>query len=181
MCDEELVKLAKRGDKLAEEELIKKYTPLTRKICNGFFISGGESEDLVQEGLFGLYSAIYGFEEGHANFFTYAYACIRNAAADAVKKSLTAKNRALNNFVPILEIGEELSPASPEDELIKRENRKEFLQKISGELSSLEFKVTVMHLDGLRVQEISASLGKSQKSVSNAFSRAKLKLAKLYE
>lgn len=181
MCDEESVKLAQSGDKRAEEELIKKYTPLTRKICNGFFVCGGESEDLVQEGLFGLYSAISGYEFGYANFSTYAYACIRNAAADAVKKSLTAKNSALNNFVPIVEIGEELSPASPEDELIKRENRKEFLQKISKELSSLEFKVTVMHLDGLRIQEISEALEKSQKSISNAFSRAKLKLAKLYK
>lgn len=128
----------------------------------------------------GLYSAVNGFEEGGANFSSYAYACIRNAVLSAIKKSLGAKNAALNDFVPIVEIGEEISSVSPEDEIIRRENRREFLQKISKSLSSTEFKAIVMQLDGMSVAEISSAVGKPQKSVSNALARAKAKLVKLY-
>lgn len=180
MTDEEYVFLARGGDKAAEERLLNKYTSLVKAIAARFFLSGGESEDLEQEGMVGLYFALGSFEKGGANFSTYAYACIRNAVVDAVKKSNGAKNAALNNFVPIVEIGGEISPASPEDELIRRENRREFLQKISKELSSLEFKATVMRLDGMGVAEIALSLEKPQKSVSNALSRAKRKLMSQY-
>lgn len=181
MTDEENVFLARGGDKAAEELLLNKYTSLVKAIAARFFLSGGETEDLEQEGMVGLYFALHSFERGGANFSTYAYACIRNAVVDAVKKSNGAKNAALNNFIPIVEIGGETSPASPEDELIRRENRREFLQKISKELSSLEFKAIVMHLDGMGVAEISAALEKPQKSVSNALSRAKRKLILQYK
>ena len=180
MTDEESVISARGGDKSAEEQLLNKYSPLAKAIAARFFLSGGETEDLVQEGMVGLYSAIYSFDKGSASFSTYAYACVRNAVLDAVKKSRGAKHSALNNFVPIVEIGGEASPVSPEDELIKRENRREFLQKISKSLSSLEFKVIVMHLDGMGVAEISEALEKPQKSVSNALARSKTKLLKLY-
>lgn len=180
MTDEQLVIAARGGDKGAEEELIKKYAPLTKKICARFFISGCDGDDLVQEGLFGLHNAVNTYEKSGANFSTYAYVCIRNAVCDAVKKSLGAKNSALNNYVPIVEVGDEISPAGPEDELILRENRTEFFSKISRVLSSLEFKTTVMYLDGMNVSEIAKALEKEQKSVSNALSRAKIKLSKLY-
>ena len=181
MTDEELIILSRRGDKAAQEELLKKYSDMVQAVAARFFLHGGENEDLVQEGMVGLYSAINSYVAGGANFSSYAYVCIRNAVLDAIKKSLGAKNAALNDFVPIVEIGGEISPASPEDELIRRENRREFLQKISKILSSTEFKVTVMRLDGMPVAEISSALGKPQKSVSNALSRAKAKLGKLYE
>ena len=180
MTDEELILKSSRGDKHAQEEILNKYSNLVHAIAARFFLHGGENEDLVQEGMVGLYSAINGFEEGSANFSSYAYACIRNAVLDAIKKSIGAKNAALNDFVPIVEIGEEISPISPEDEVIRRENRREFLQKISKTLSSTEFKAIVMHLDGMSVAEISAALSKPQKSVSNALARAKTKLEKLY-
>lgn len=180
MTDEQLVFAAQSGDKSAEEELIKRYTPLTKKICARFFLNGGDRGDLVQEGLFALANAVNTFGSGSANFSTYAYACIRNAVCDAVKSSLAAKHLPLHNYVSIVEIGDEISPACPEDELILRENRTEFFLKISKALSSLEFKATVMYLDGMSVSEISAATGKEQKAISNALSRAKSKLGKLY-
>lgn len=164
------------------EEILNKYSDMVRSVAARFFLHGGEQDDLVQEGMVGLYSAVNGFDNGGgATFSSYAYACVRNAVVDAIKKSLGAKNAALNDFVPIVEIGGEISPDSPEDEIIRRENRREFVQKISGILSSTEFKVIIMQLDGLSVTEISAALGKPPKSVSNALSRAKAKLEKIYK
>lgn len=180
MTDEQLILCVRRGDKAALDEILNKYTAMARSVAAGFFLRGGENEDLVQEGMVGLYSAVYGYEKGGATFSSYAYACIRNAVLDAIKKSLGAKNAALNDFVPIVEISAEISPESPEDELIRRENRLEFLRKISKNLSSAEFKVIVMYIDGASVTEIAAALDKTSKSVSNALARAKAKLEKLY-
>jgi len=179
MTEEEYVISARGGDKSSEEALLNKYTPLVKAIAARFFLCGGDKEDLIQEGMVGLCSAINAYSGGNANFSTYAYACIRNAIVDAVKKNNGAKRSALNNFVP-LEIVGMASPDSPDDDILRRESRFEFFQKISGELSSLEFKVTVMYLDGMVVTEIALALGKPQKTVSNALSRSKTKLIKLY-
>lgn len=181
MTDEQLVRAALAGDKTAENSLLNKYSPLCEVVSSRFFLYGGEAEDLAQEGRMGLYSAIRTYEERRgASFFTYAYNCIRNGVIDAVKRSAGAKRSALNNFVPILEIYAEPSADDPEDEVIRRENRREFNQKISRRLSSFEFKITVMRLDGMSVSEIATVLSKSPKSVSNALGRAKAKLYELY-
>lgn len=181
MTDEQLITSARSGDKNAVSELLNKYSTLTKAVSAGFFMSGATDEDLYQEGMVGLYSAIVSYDlSSSTNFSTYAYKCIRNAVLDAVKKSLGSKHAALNNFVPIVEIADVRAFCDPEDELIRREQRMEFLQKISRLLSSFEFKVTVMYLDGLSASQIASSLDKSAKSVSNALSRAKIKLQKLY-
>ncbi len=181
MTDEQLIISARAGDKNAQSEILKKYSPLAKSVAAGFFISGGTDEDLFQEGMVGLYSAIGGYDtKSGITFSTYAYKCVRNAVIDAVKKSLGAKYSALNNFVPIVEIDSMRDFSDPEDELIRREQRGEFLQRISALLSAFEFKVTVMYLDGLTNSEIASSMGKSAKSVGNALARAKNKLQKSY-
>ncbi len=181
MKDEELILSARGGNKAAQSEILNKYSPLAKAISAGFFISGGTDEDLFQEGMVGLYSAIGGYDpSGGVSFSTYAYRCIRNAVIDAVKKSCGAKYSALNNFVPIVEISDIRSLSDPEDELIRREQRGEFLRKISGILSAFEFKVTVMYLDGLTCAEIARALQKTPKSVDNALTRSKNKLQKSY-
>lgn len=177
MNDEQLTALAQSGDKAAENLILEKYSPLAKSVSAGFFLIGGTDEDLFQEAMVGLYSAINTYSAGNgANFKTYAYRCMRNAVIDAVKKNTAAKNKALNCSVPMVEISGEFSPSDPEDELIRREQRREFLQKISKLLSSFEFKATVMYLDGLSSAEIALSMGKSPKSVDNALTRAKRKL-----
>lgn len=181
MRDEELTALAQNGDKSAEIIILKKYSPLAKSVSAGFFLIGGTGEDLFQEAMVGLYSAISGYSaQNGANFKTYAYRCMRNAVIDAVKKSTAAKNKALNDSVPIVEISGELSPSGPEDELIRHEERREFLQKISKLLSSFEFKAIVMYLDGLSSAEIASAMNKSPKSVDNALTRAKNKIHKSY-
>ena len=123
MTDEKLAALAQKGDKAATEALLKRYKNAVLSIARRFFLSGGENEDLVQEGMCGLYSVIGGYEEGRSPFSVYASRCIRNRIIDAVKATSGAKHSALNNFLPIAEVGEELYPAAenPEDELIETE------------------------------------------------------------
>ena len=181
MTDEQLVAAFGQGDKNAWEEIYKRYKPCVLKTARRFFLSGGETEDLVQEGMCGLYSAVNGFKENEGSFSSYAASCIRNRIVDAVKKNSGAKYAALNNFLPIVEVSDNayLSAESPEDEIIKREDKREFLIKISKILSSFEFKALVMYTEGMSMNEISLSLGKNAKSIDNALTRAKQKLQKL--
>lgn len=176
MTDEELVTLCQSGDKSAWEQLYSRYKPRVRAIAHRFFLSGSEAEDLVQEGMFGLISAVNGYKKSGTGFSGYAYYCIYHKIVDAVKKSFGAKHSALNNFLPIVEMSEEHYSPNPEDEIIRREDKRELLRKMSRILSSLEFKAMVLYTDGLTIAEIAAELGKDYKSIDNAINRAKRKL-----
>ena len=183
ICDEKLIKNYRQGDKSALDELLLRYKSKVLAIARRFFLSHTETEDLVQEGMCGLYSAIntYNHTNG-AVFSTYAHTCIRNRIVDVVKREQGNKNFALNNSLPIVEVGEEICSLdeSPEEELIKKENSREFLHKISKHLSSFEFKVIVMYMGGSTMAEIALSLEKTVKSVDNALTRSKNKLQKLF-
>ena len=179
--DEELVALAQNGDKQATEELLTRHAGLVRGCARGFFLIGGETEDLIQEGMIGLYSAIGDYREGETacSFKNFAYLCISRRIIDAVKSSARKKNAPLNDAtsIGILEEWNGLSVNSnPEDLLILRDDRREFRQKISGVLSDFEFKVTTMYMDGMTCAEICEATGKSAKSVDNALQRSKKKL-----
>ena len=176
MSDEQLALACQGGDKAAWEKLYTKYKPIVLSIARRFFLSGGETEDLVQEGMCGLYSATLGFNPENGGFSAYANKCIRNRIVDAVKLSNGAKHSALNNFLPIMEVGAERMSLNPEDEVIGREGKREILQKMSTALSSLEFKAIIMYTDGMSMAEISSALGKNIKSIDNAINRAKNKL-----
>ncbi len=180
MSDEQLCLLAQRGDRNAQEELLRRYKNRVLAIARRFFLSGSETEDLVQEGMCGLYSAINTYAEGKGGFSPYANTCVRNRIADVVRSGNNLKNSALNNFVSINNgEGEIPSPVNPEDELIMQENRSEFYAKIAKCLSSMEFKVIVMYTDGMTMSEICSALDLSYKSVDNAVTRARRKLQKL--
>ncbi len=180
MSDEQLVLACQCGDKTAWEELYTKYKPAVLSVARRFFLSGGETEDLVQEGMFGLYSAVTGFNSDNGSFHAFAGKCIRNRILDAVKKNNGAKHSALNNFLPITEVGADwISRNNPEEEIIGREEKHEILQTMSKVLSSLEFKAIIMYTDGMTMTEISSALGKNPKSIDNAINRAKNKLQKL--
>ena len=179
MSDDELALACQGGDKSAWEKLYTKYKPIVLSIARRFFLSGGETEDLVQEGMCGLYSAALGFKPENGAFSTYANRCIRNRIVDAVKMSNGAKHSALNNFLPIMEVSGNFSGVNPEDEVIGREGKHEILQKMSKALSSLEFKAIIMYIDGMPIAEISTALGKNSKSIDNAINRAKNKLQRV--
>ena len=177
--DEVLVARAQNGDKQAMEELLLRYAGLVRGRARGFFLAGGETEDLIQEGMIGLYRAVSDYKSENSSFKTFAYLCITRRILDAVKWSARKKNVPLNGYVSLFDADEAFAPEDPETELIRGEDKREFLQKMSRELSDFEFRVTVMYMDGMSCSEICEATGKDTKSVDNAIQRSKKKLQKL--
>ena len=180
--DEELILLSHGGDKRAMEELMLRHAGLVRQCVRGFFLVGGETEDLLQEGMIGLYNAVVDYKpdmENSCSFKNFAYKCVSRRIIDAVKTSSRKKNLALNLSVPVEEEEWTGSTLSPEDMLILSDERREFKQKMSRILSDFEFKVTVMYMDGLTCNEICDACGKPFKSVDNAIQRSKRKLQEI--
>lgn len=180
--DETLCALAKAGDEQATEELMLRYASVVRRLARRFFLVGGETEDLIQEGMMGVYRAIGSFQANGAEKWTFkgfATMCVHRRIIDAVKRSSSRKNVPLNHYVSIFDGDWVLPDVSPEEWVIQMEDRTEFLQKMSRTLSDFEFRVMVMYMDGLSMAEICASTGKNEKSVDNAIQRGKRKLQKL--
>ena len=172
--DEELVLLSRGGNEQATEELLRRYSGLVRSCARRYFLIGGETEDLIQEGMIGLCRAIRNYDgerEGCSSFKNFAYLCISRQILDAVKKASKANAEALP-----LNGGMAESGMSPEDILILSDEQKEFRQKMSKVLSDFEFKVMTMYMDGMTCAEICEATGKSAKSVDNALQRSKRKL-----
>lgn len=188
--DETLCSLAASGDRIAEECLAVRYGRLVRVCARPYFLAGGDSEDLIQEGMIGLLSAIRGFSpEKEANFRTYAQVCIQNRLRSAVKAAARGKHQVLNQSVPLEEQpfdeGAESYPygvktlhiSDPEDELISREDREDRMKLLQSKLSGFEQTVLELYLGGLSYGEIAQRLRKPLKSVDNAVQRIRRKVS----
>ncbi len=175
--DEQLIALFKDGDQKIVEVLFARYGNLVRSLSRRFFLVGGDTDDLAQEGMMGLYQAILEFDESKkCSFKTFAYLCIHRRILDAVKSASAKKNEPLLSVVSTLSPDLQAVAPSPEDWMILNDEKREFNQKISKILSDFEFKIIVMYTDGLTTFEISEMLGKSTKSIDNAIQRSKKKL-----
>ncbi len=175
--DEELVELSRKGDKQATDELMLRYFGAVRGRARGFFLVGGETEDLIQEGMMGLYRAIGDYQQGGgASFKSFAYLCINRRIIDAVKTYERKKNDPLKNYISLFSGEWEDPTLSPEEEVVSRETRREFMREMSGVLSDFEFRVMVMYMNGMSCAEICESTKKDMKSVDNAIQRGKKKL-----
>ena len=175
--DEVLCKLVADGHRDAEEELVKRYFRQVRVCARPYFLAGGDSEDLIQEAMFGLLKAIREFDPGHdARFKTFAEVCIRNRIRSAVTSAARSKHAPLNDSVPFESpmLG---SGASPEELYISREEEAERFSRLDQQLSSLERNVLTLFLLGLSYQEISEQVGRPIKSVDNAVQRIRRKVA----
>lgn len=175
--DEKLCALAATGCRDAEEELVKRYLRPVRVCARPYFLAGGDSEDLIQEAMFGLLKAIREFDPGRdARFKTFAEVCIRNRIRSAITNATRSKYAPLNDSVPfeppMLGVG-----LSLEEQYISREEDAELLANLEQRLSQLERKVLVFFLLGLSYQEISEQVGRSIKSVDNAVQRIRRKIA----
>ena len=184
--DEELCLRAAQGDSEAETELVCRYGQLVRACARPLFMAGGDSEDLIQEGMVGLLTAIRGFDPGRdAAFRTYAEICVRSRLYTAVRAAQGGKHAPLNqsvSFEPPLFDGTNAhlfsSVESPEDVIIGREELKERLRALKGQLSELEAQILPLYLKGLSCGEIARQVSRSKKSVDNAIQRIRRKMAR---
>lgn len=188
--DNELVMLAKQGNKKATSILINKYKNFVRARSKFYFIIGADKEDIIQEGLIGLYKAIRDYNpDKKTSFRAFAELCIMRQIITAIKTATRQKHTPLNSYIslnkPIFEENSErvLSDVivstrtiNPEEIYITLELTKDIKEKMKKYLSSLEAKVLSEYLRGLSYQEVAKSIGKHIKSVDNALQRIKRKI-----
>ena len=186
LSDEDLCARAAQGDPWAETELVQRYGRLVRACARPLFLAGGDSEDLIQEGMLGLLTAIRGFDPGRDTAFrTYAEICIRSRLLSAVRAAQGGKHAPLNqsiSYEPPLFDGTgahpDLSAESPEDVVIGREELRERLAALRSQLSELEGQILTLYLSGLSCAEIAKRADRSKKSVDNAIQRIRRKMAR---
>lgn len=191
----EELELIKKGDSAAMERLLTYCKPLVNSIARKYFLVGAGSDDIVQEGMIGLYKAISTFDPNEtASFKTYATVCIKRQIVSAIRSANNNKNLPLNTYFSINNQGmivvssskdeseEEKGiyisarSLSPEDSLIGEEAMTEVYNKINSLLSDFEKKVIELYIDGLNYVEIAKRLDKDPKSIDNALGRIKNKL-----
>ena len=190
--DEELALLAQQGDDAALEYLLNKYKNFVRSKARSYFLIGADHEDIVQEGMIGLYKAILDFKpEKLSSFRAFAELCITRQIITAIKTATRQKHIPLNSYVSLnkpiyddesdrtlLDVITEGRVANPEDMLISQEDVGLIEDKIGQMLSSLEREVLSAYLDGKSYQEIAQELDRHVKSIDNALQRVKRKLEK---
>ncbi|MDE6933432.1 MAG: sigma-70 family RNA polymerase sigma factor [Oscillospiraceae bacterium] len=185
--DESLSDLARRGDRDAEEILVKRYNRLVRQLARPFYLAGGDSDDLIQEGMIGLICAVREYDgQRAASFRTFAEICIRNRLYSAVRAAARDKHTPLNQSVP-LEMpffdGQSscfgaMAGENPEDLIIGRERVQDALSDVRKQLSDFEAKILGYYLDGLTIREMAKAVLRSPKSVDNAVQRIRRKAAR---
>ena len=185
--DEELSALAKQGDRDAEETLVKRYTRLVRQLARPFYLAGGDSDDLIQEGMIGLMCGVREYDADRpAGFRTFAEICIRNRLYSAVRAAARDKHTPLNQSVPLEipffdgqgSIYGGMAGEDPQDLLIGREGVQDTLSHVRKQLSEFEAKILGYYLDGMTIREMAKAVSRSPKSVDNAVQRIRRKAAR---
>ena len=186
--DEALCALAAAGIRQAEEVLVTRYNRLVRTCARPFFLAGGDSEDLIQEGMVGLIHAVREYDSSkEASFRTFAEICIRNRLYSVLRAAARDKHAALNQSVPLdtpffdsnsyTSGTNNLAQRNPEEFMIDREHTAALLSGVRKQLSEFEAKILGYYLDGLSCREIAETVGKPPKSVDNAVQRIRRKVA----
>ena len=181
--DEELLEMLRGGDNSVTEYLMEKYKPLVRRRARALYLAGGDQEDLLQEGMLGLYKAVREYQpDKEASFQTFAGLCISRQMYSAVMSAQRKKHHPLNTSISLneLEMNQEEynlgTVESPEAILLDQEAAENLKQRIAESLSPFEGKVLDFYLSGLDYLEIAAKLGKPAKSVDNALQRIRTKV-----
>ena len=193
MSENDIINLAQKRENAAMEYLLEKYKPLVRQKTRKLFLIDGDKDDLIQEGMIGLFKAVRDYQVGKdAAFRTFADLCISRQLYSAIKKSNRLKNQPLNSYVSIysdeFSDADELAGdrtvissgsdniANPEAIMIDRENAIGMQNKMFDKLSKMEREVLKRYLEGMTYQEIAADMEKSPKSIDNALQRIKGKI-----
>lgn len=190
LSDEDLLERSRAGDDQAEDQLAVRYSKLVRVCARPYFLAGGDSEDLIQEGMLGLLSAIRKFDpDTGVSFKTYAEQCIRNRLLTAIESASRLKHTPLNDGISFeyllseepgkLHAAQEDSfSRRTEDQVLAREQREEILAGNAAALSGFEREVLEMYLQGMSYKEIADRVNRPEKSIDNAVQRIRRKLAK---
>ena len=195
MTDEQLIELLREGKTEITDYLMEKYKDMVRKQARAMYLWGGENDDLIQEGMIGLFKAVQDYDpkEG-ASFSSFAGLCVSRQMYTAIKASQRKKHLPLNSYVSLnkpiyeeesdrtlLDVCAEGHSSNPEELIISQEDLRGIHQRIDEVLSDLEQEVLAAYLDGKSYQEIADNLGRHVKSIDNALQRVKHKLEKLME
>lgn len=195
MLDEAIVDAARDGDDSAQEYLINKYKNFVRAKARSYFLIGADREDIIQEGMIGLYKAIRDFRNDKlASFRAFAELCITRQIITAIKTATRQKHIPLNSYVSLnkpiydeesdrtlLDVLSGTKVTDPEELVISREEFVDIEHKMGEFLSDLEWKVLMSYLDGRSYQEIAKDLRRHVKSIDNALQRVKRKLERYLE
>ena len=186
MSDEELILGAQAGDETALETILVRYKPLVYKKSQPYYLAGGDDDDVIQEGLIGLYKAVMSFDKNKFPLFNvFAGVCIERRIISAVKKASRLKHNPLNTYVSLSgdDEGEtEIEPIesdiakNPENIFIEREDATGLEGKINNALSTFEMQVLLCQLNGHTYKETADILNRDTKAVDNAMQRIKKKL-----
>nr|MBP3598609.1 RNA polymerase sporulation sigma factor SigH [Eubacterium sp.] len=197
MTDEEILLGIREGDDSGVDFLLEKYKNLVRKKARALYLIGGDNDDLIQEGMIGLYKAIRDFQpDREASFAHFATLCVERQLYNAVKGANRLKNSPLNSYVSLdvpvgsaeypgenrQTLGEMLEKdgiSNPEDIMIDRERVGKIERTIRENLSGFEQSVVNLYIEGMNYQQIATELGKTPKSIDNALQRIKKKLSEL--
>ena len=180
--DEELIARLRSGETEISDYLMEKYKGFVRKKARTMFLIGGETDDLIQEGMIGLFKAVRDFQpDKEASFATFARMCIDRQIYSAIQNSNRQKHQPLNSYVSLNQEDEnspiwELSAENPETIIIDQETTQDLKKKISDYLSPMENKVLDLYLKGTGYVEIGGILNKSPKSIDNALQRIRAKI-----
>ena len=193
--DETLIDMYRVGNETAIETLFDRYKNLVRKKAKSMYIAGGDNDDLIQEGMIGLYKAARGYDESRGTTFaSFASLCIDRQIMTAITASNREKNVPLNNYVSfetpaynddnenVYKLADVITPDSdqnPEFIFIDKEYARTFEENLVGQLSSLEKQVLDYHMEGKNYHQIAELMHKSPKSVDNALQRIKSKAMKV--
>ncbi len=192
MTDEDIALLARDGDEAALEVLLIKYKNFVRSKARSYFLIGADHEDIVQEGMIGLFKAIRDFRPDKlTSFRAFAELCVTRQIITAIKTATRQKHIPLNSYVSLnrpiydeesdrtlMDVLSEVQMAGPEELLISQEDYSSVENRISEVLSDLEMEVLNSYLEGKSYQEIAQDLGRHVKSIDNALQRVKRKLEK---
>ena len=195
MADEEIIQSAKDGDVNSLEYLINKYKSFVRAKARTYFLIGADREDIIQEGMIGLYKAIRDFRgDKLSSFRAFAELCITRQIITAIKTATRQKHIPLNSYVSLnkpifdeesdrtlLDVISEESISDPEEMMINREEFSGIEVKMGEILSGLEWEVLSLYLQGKSYQEVAEELDRHVKSIDNALQRVKHKLEKYLE
>lgn len=189
LSDEEVVLLCRSGDSRALEHIIIRYRNFVYSRAKKLFLIGSDRDDLVQEGMIGLFEAVKSFTPGKASFRSFAGICVNRQMISAVKRATRNKHKPLNSYISLDKdaydsdadamLADSVADGAlqnPEEIVIDKESFSGMENKINSSLSKLELRVLILYLDGYSYRRIGEKIGKDRKSVDNAIRRIKKKL-----